>query len=67
MKAHTLNKLKKEILGQLKREALSITRLSFIIGRNHYVTLEVLDSLEEEGSVKKTAIGKFTIYEVAGK
>ncbi len=64
MKPETLNRLKKEALKILKRGQKSITEISTLLGRNHYATVEVLDSLEADRKVDKIIIkNKFTFYE----
>ncbi len=65
MKEDTLNKLKKEALNILKRGQKSITEISTLLGRNHYATIEVLDSLEADRKIDKIIIkNKFTFYEL---
>lgn len=64
MKTKTLEKLKKQLLALMIGGQKSLTEISFLIGRNHYATVEVLDSLEAEGKIKKTIIKRFTFYEL---
>ena len=64
MKPETLERLKKEAIKILKRGQNSITEIAAILGRNHYVVQEVLDSLEGDRKVEKVTIKRFTFYEL---
>ncbi len=63
MKEETKEKLKKQTLEILKRGQKSITLISTLLRRNYYTTVEILDSLEDDGKVDKITINKFTFYE----
>ena len=64
MKPETLEKLKKEAIKILKRGQKSLTEIANMLGRNHYVVQEVLDSLEGDRVIEKVTIKRFTFYEL---
>ncbi|KKK98053.1 hypothetical protein LCGC14_2646630 [marine sediment metagenome] len=64
MKPETLERLKKEAVKILKRGQKSLTEIANMLGRNHYVVQEVLDSLEGDRKIEKITIKRFTFYEL---
>lgn len=56
--------VKGKIIEVLKEGEKSASEISVKIGRNFYITLELLEELELENMIEKIEVGKHTIWRI---
>jgi len=53
-----------QILKVLENCEKSTTEIAFLINKNYYSTLQLLEKLEKEKKIKKTKINKYTFWRI---
>jgi len=56
--------IEEKILKVLREGEKSASEISVKIGRNFYVTLELLEKLKSENKIEKLKIGKHTFWRI---